>query len=95
MIKKYRIRKPVTVLPPVPIRLMKAVLSRLAALETFVSRFLADRPRSLEQDTIEFLGVDIAYSNQKLKDAGYTFLFPDARTGLRQTVEWYKQSGWI
>ncbi len=89
------LRKPVTVLPPVPIRLMKAALIRLAALEAFVSRFLADRPRSLEADTINYLGVDITYSNQKLKDAGYEFRYPDARTGLRETVAWYRGSGWI
>ncbi len=87
--------KPVTVLPPVPIRLMKAVLTRLAALEAFVARLAPDRPRSLEEDTINYMGVDIAYSNEKLKDAGYAFHYPDARIGLRQTVEWYKGNGWI
>ncbi len=86
--------KPVTVLPPVPIRLIKAFLTRLAGLEALLAR-LGDRPRSLEQDTIDYLGVDMAYSNRKLKDAGYTFRYPDARTGLRQTAEWYRQNGWI
>jgi nucleoside-diphosphate-sugar epimerase len=87
--------KPVTLLPPVPVSLMKALLNRLATLEALVSKFLVNRPRSLEPDTIQYLGVDIAYSNQKLKDAGYRFLYPDARAGLRETVDWYRRSGWI
>ena len=87
--------KPVTLLPPVPLRLMKALLSRLGAIEAIVSTYIVKRPRLLEPDTIQYLGVDIAYSNQKLKDAGYSFLYPDARTGLRETVDWYRRSGWI
>jgi nucleoside-diphosphate-sugar epimerase len=87
--------KPVILLPPVPVRLVKALLNRLAPLEALVSEHLVKRPRSLEPDTIQYLGVDIAYSNQKLKEAGYRFLYPDARTGLRETVEWYRSSGWI
>lgn len=86
--------KPVTLLPPVPIRLMKALLIRLAAVEALVSR-VVHRPRTLEPDTIQYLGVDIGYSNRKLKDAGYSFLYPDARAGLRETVDWYRRNGWI
>ncbi len=87
--------KPVTVLPPVPVRLVRVLLNGLAALEAFASRLSPGRARSLEPDTIRYLGVDIAYSNQKLKDAGYRFRYPDARAGLRETVDWYKTNGWM
>jgi nucleoside-diphosphate-sugar epimerase len=89
------LRKPVTLLPPVPVKLMKALLNRLAKLEAFAAKYVGNRPPSLEPDTIQYLGVDIGYSNQKLKDAGYEFLYPDARTGLRETVEWYRGNGWM
>lgn len=87
--------KPVTVLPPVPVRLVRGVLTRLAALEALTSKLSPGRARSLEPDAIEYLGVDIAYSNRKLKDAGYAFRYPDARTGLRETVDWYRKNGWM
>jgi nucleoside-diphosphate-sugar epimerase len=87
--------KPVTVLPPVPVRLVRALLTRLAALDAFASRLVPGRARSLEPDTIRYIGVDIAYSNRKLKDAGYRFRYPDAKTGLRDTVDWYKRNRWM
>lgn len=87
--------RPVTLLPPVPVRLIKAVLNGIAALEAFASKVVARRSPSFEQDAIAYLGEDIVYSNRKIKDAGYRFLYPDARIGLRETVEWYRRNGWI
>lgn len=87
--------KRVTRLPPVPVAPLKALLLGVARIEELVSRHVTHRPTKLEQDTIRYLGVDIAYSNQKLKDAGYVFKYPDAREGLRQTVDWYRAEGWL
>jgi len=64
-------------------------------VEGFLSRFLTQKPPNLEKDTIRFLGKDITYSNQKLKDLGYRFLYPDARKGLEETLDWYGKEGWV
>jgi nucleoside-diphosphate-sugar epimerase len=89
------LNKPVTLLPPFPIWALRSILLAAALVDEQVSRrFLKSAPH-LERDTINFLGKDISYSNQKLKDLGYRFLYPDARVGLRETVEWYRNQGWI
>ena len=89
------LKRPVTLLPPVPIALVKIFLLGGARLEQIVSRLVTHKPTQLEKDTIDFLGKEITYSNQKLKDLGYRFLYPDARVGIRETVEWYQREGWI
>ena len=35
------------------------------------------------------------YSNDKLKAAGYKFRYPDPRPGIKETIEWYRDQGWI
>ena len=89
------LNKPVTLLPPVPITLLKVFLLGAARLEQIVSRRITHKPTQLEKDSIRLLGKDIAYSNQKLKDLGYRFLYPDAHVGIRETLDWYGKEGWI
>jgi len=81
-------------LPPVPVRPLKTLLLGAAFLEGQLARTVTRYAPKLEPDTIRFLGRDIAYSNRKLKDLGYRFRYPDAREGLRETIEWYRQAGW-
>lgn len=87
--------KPVTLLPPVPIEPLKALLLGAAFLENRVSKYITHKAPNLEEDTIRFLGKDIAYSNQKLKELGYRFVYPDARKGLEETLAWYRKEGWV
>jgi len=86
--------KPFTRLPPVPLAPLKALLLGASFLERQVARHVTRRSPRLEADTIRFLGKDIAYSNEKIKALGYRFLYPDARAGLRETIDWYRQQGW-
>jgi len=85
----------VILLPPVPISPLKTLLLGAAFIDQqFSKRILKSSPH-LERDTVNFLGKDIAYSNQKLKDLGYKFLYPEARTGVQETLTWYTNEGWI
>ncbi|MDD5223843.1 MAG: NAD(P)-dependent oxidoreductase [bacterium] len=46
----------------------------------------------------EFLvfGINEAvYSNQKLKDKGFVFTFPDFESAWRNTIEWYQENRWM
>lgn len=86
--------KPFVRLPPVPIGPLKAFLLGAAFLEGKLARHVTRTSPKLEPDTIRFLGRPIAYSNRKLKDLGYRFRYPDARTGLGETIAWYRQAGW-
>jgi len=49
----------------------------------------------LEADTVDYLGLDVVYSNDKLKATGYTIRYPDARHGIAGTIAWYQRNGWI
>jgi hypothetical protein len=35
------------------------------------------------------------FSNAKLKATGYRLLYPDARIGLKDTIDWYRLHGWL
>jgi len=81
-------------LPPVPIETLRRVALKVADVAAFFSR-LTGLPVSLERDSIEYLGRDFVYSNEKLKQTGFQFLYPDARDGIRDTLKWYELEGWI
>jgi nucleoside-diphosphate-sugar epimerase len=81
-------------LPPVPIVQLRPFLATFAgAVQATLLKFKVPSP--IEKPTIEFLGRDFVYSNEKLKSAGYKFQYPDARDGIRDTLEWYRKEGWI
>jgi dTDP-D-glucose 4,6-dehydratase len=35
------------------------------------------------------------FSNRKLKDLGFEFLYNDFKKGVSETIGWYKQNGWF
>ncbi len=82
-------------LPPVPVELLRSGLGTLADLVQHVARDMLRLKSPVEADMVRFLGQDFVYSNEKLKATGYEFEYPDARHGLRDTVLWYRENGWI
>jgi nucleoside-diphosphate-sugar epimerase len=56
---------------------------------------LAGKRSPLEADSADYVGRDILYSNRKLKDVGFEFTYPDAREGIRDTIAWYHEEGWL
>lgn len=44
---------------------------------------------------IEYLTHQYYFSNQKIKDLGFEFLYNDYVKGMHETFEWYKQNGWF
>jgi nucleoside-diphosphate-sugar epimerase len=81
-------------LPALPVEKIRAVLLGVMDLITAVTE-LVGLPPAVERGPIEFLGKDFAYTNDKLKGTGYKFTYPDARDGIRDTLAWYQQEGWI
>jgi nucleoside-diphosphate-sugar epimerase len=82
-------------LPPVPIEYIRIGLGTVADVVQHVVRDMLRMKSPVEADMVRFLGQDFVYSNQKLKDTGFRFEYPDARHGLRDTVLWYRENGWI
>ena len=48
----------------------------------------------LERDLIEYFYGKFYFSNQKIKDAGFKFKYPDRTIGLIRTLEYYEKNGW-
>ena len=46
-------------------------------------------------DSLNYVGRDVVIANNKLKDLGYEFEYADARDGIRDTVKWFYQEGWM
>jgi nucleoside-diphosphate-sugar epimerase len=81
-------------LPAIPIMKVRAAILGLMDLVSAVTT-IAGLPPAVERGPIEFLGHDFMYANDKLKSTGFTFQYPDARDGIRDTIAWYQQEGWI
>ena len=77
-------------LPPVPMSVVKPALMAVARILTALRL-----PTPVEPDVVEYLGEDFLYDNTALKSVGYQFRYPDARTGIKETIEWYRDQGWI
>lgn len=82
-------------LPPVPIRPLKAFLLPLAKAMQWATQNITHTQSPLEADTVDYLGLDVVYSNEKLKGTGFELLYPDARHGIAETIAWYGRNGWI
>ncbi len=86
--------RPFVKLPPVPVEPIKKALTPLArGLQWAATKAGTQSP--LEADTLDYLGRDLTYSNQKLLDAGYELIYPDARQGIADTILWYQRNGWL
>jgi nucleoside-diphosphate-sugar epimerase len=50
---------------------------------------------AIDPELAQMLKQDFYVSNAKLKNLGFTFLYPDAKAGIEETIEWYKKEGFI
>lgn len=82
------------VLPPVPLGLMRKTLSLAARASMALAARRGKRPL-LEYDQVQYFGHDFLYSNEKLKRTGFTFDYPQPEPGLRETLRWYVERGWL
>lgn len=86
--------RPFLALPPLPVAPLRRALTPVAkGLQWAYGK--AGKQSPLEADSVNYLGRDFTYANQKLLDAGYTFLYPDARHGIADTILWYQRNGWL
>jgi nucleoside-diphosphate-sugar epimerase len=81
-------------LPSVPIEKMKPAIHAVAETMQRVTGMLGV-PSPLEADTVDYLNEDFEYANDQLKSTGFQFQYPDARDGLRDTLRWYRENGWL
>jgi len=66
----------------------------MADLSRSVSKVTGTRP-FIEKDMVYYLKAVYTFSNDKLRSLGYEFLYPDLLEGLRETIHWYKDNGYL
>lgn len=78
----------------IPRELFYNIGDHLANLSKSVSRAIGTRP-FIEKDMVYYLKAVYTFSNDKLRSLGYEFLYPDLLEGLRETIEWYRDNGYL
>jgi len=68
--------------------------NHLADVSRSVSKMTGTRP-FIEKDMVYYLKAVYTFSNEKLRALGYEMLYPDLLEGLRETIEWYKDNGYL
>ncbi|MHA1734481.1 MAG: NAD-dependent epimerase/dehydratase family protein [Promethearchaeota archaeon] len=87
-------------LVPMPIKLFKPFLKLFGMWSKWEADHLRKKVNGkpkvpkLETDTILYMFGNFWFSNEKLKEAGYEFLYPDRRVALVELVNWYDEHGW-
>lgn len=84
----------VRLLPALPLPALRRVLSGAARVSAVVAKRTGKRP-VLEHDQVQYFGYDFLYSNAKLKATGFEFDYPQPQPGLRETLRWYREQGWL
>lgn len=82
------------VLPPVPVALMRRALGAAAKVAMARAAKKGTRPL-LEYDQVQYFGRNYLYSNEKMKTTGFQMLYPEPEPGIRATLRWYLDQGWI
>lgn len=82
-------------LPPVPVQILRRIGIVAANGMALWSKYVSHQRPKIERDTLEYLGIDFVYDVNKLQRLGFEFEYPDPKEGIRQTLAWYKEQGWI
>jgi len=71
-----------------------SVAKPIAVISQFIARRLGTKPL-LEKATLDYVNCDKHWDNSKLKATGFEFKYPTMEKGLKETLQWYKDSGWF
>ena len=82
------------ILPPLPLPVVRAALLQAARVDMAVSKRKGKRPL-LEYDQVKYFGRSYVYSTDKLKRTGFEMRWPQPEPGIRETLRWYVENGWI
>lgn len=58
-------------------------------------RFGVPRPRVFEVQSAAYVSSSYWLSNRKSQRTGFTYRYPDVREGLKDTIAWMKDMGWL
>jgi dihydroflavonol-4-reductase len=83
-------------LPFISLKFVQPVMIRWADLWCRLEeKYNIPRIRVFEASSATYLSSSYLISNKKSKEAGYIYHYPDVRIGMRDTIDWFRQSGWL
>jgi nucleoside-diphosphate-sugar epimerase len=81
-------------LPAVPLGVVKATMRGAATVIGPLAKMMGKKA-PLEKDMATLFGWDFWVTNEKLRSTGFTFQYPDAALGIRDTLTWFREAGWL
>ncbi|MFA6448086.1 MAG: NAD(P)-dependent oxidoreductase [bacterium] len=78
----------------IPQDFLMKLADQAADVAKSVSKLMGTRP-FVEKDMVYYLKAIYTFSNDKLRALGYEFEYPDMLDGIRETIEWYKDNGYL
>jgi nucleoside-diphosphate-sugar epimerase len=83
-------------LPFVDLRDMRLLMLPAARAAAWLEkRFRVRRPRMLEPQSATYVSSSYWLSNRKSLATGYAYRYPDVREGLKDTIAWMRDQGWL
>ena len=58
-------------------------------------KYHVPRIRMVEVGSAPYVSSSYWIANNKTKEAGYSYMYPDVRNGLRDTIRWFRKVGWL
>lgn len=71
-------------IPFLPIKIPRRIALKMVEWSTVIN-----------SELVNLTTINSWLSNEKIKQLGYRFIYPDSKEGLADTIAWYKQEGWI
>ena len=71
------------------------VLGAAHAANYLENRWGIPRPQMLEVQSATYMSSSYWLSNRKSMDTGFEYMYPDVREGLKDTVTWMREQGWL
>jgi nucleoside-diphosphate-sugar epimerase len=65
----------------------------VADILALISKNITKKRPMVEKEPISFFPTSLEISNQKIRDLGYKFEYPDPRIGVIETVDWMRDEG--
>ena len=56
---------------------------------------IENKKPAVERDAVKYLFHNYWLDNSKIKSLGYKLVYPDIKEGLKETIRWYKDEGWL
>ena len=83
-------------IPLVPVTALYPIMAKASAVWTWLQRkFGIPRVRVFEVQSAEYISSSYWLSNRKTLDVGYEYVYPDVKEGLKDTVAWFRDMGWL